>query len=137
MGTYRYAMKSPKHVVEVTLDDGRACKAAIAYFHHKPTSDGFFRSGKLRCDWERLANMQLAAMDARWADQEFPPLMIKIDNKVGIQPGDQVYQCKPGSFYDGEEVWVGTIASVAKVKEGRKTRTAIRVTVTHPENLPE
>lgn len=138
MGTYCYAMLGPSKVVEVTCDDARIRRAAITFFHHKPTTDGMLGWRRQMPKWERLAQMQLAAMDARWEGQTMPPLMIKVDEKLREpRPEDGVFLCKRGSFYDGDEILVGKVASVAKTREGRKTVTHIRVTLTHPHNLPQ
>lgn len=135
MGTYCYAIKSPKHVVSVQLSGGQTMDAAIATYSHKPTSDGFW--GRPKAQWERLANAKCAAMDARWAEREMPPLMIKINSRVDkVQVEDWAYVCKRGSFYDGGEVPVGKVVAINEVKQGRKTLRIINVQITHPENLP-
>lgn len=137
MGTYCYAMLGPTKTIEVTCSDARIRRAAIAFYHHKPTTNGMLGWRPLP-KWEKLAQMQLAAMDKRWEDKELPPLMITVDKELREpRPDDAVYLCKRGSFYDGNEVLVGKVASVAKVKEGRKTVTHVRVNITHPHNLPQ
>jgi hypothetical protein len=135
MGTYCYSILSPKRVVSVLLSDGRSMDAALSTFSHKPTTDGFFN--KPKAPWERMKNLQLDAMDARWADREMPPLMIKVDKDVmKPQVDDGVYVCKRGSYFDGGEIGVGKVCGIDTIKRGRKTVTVIRVNVIHPENVP-
>jgi hypothetical protein len=77
MGAYIYALKSPKHTVDIKID-GVVHKAGILKYSHKPTWNFF--DGEPR--WQILANARIQRMHNLWQGKQIPRYVV-----VGYEGG--------------------------------------------------
>jgi hypothetical protein len=133
MGSYIYALKSPKHVVTVTTTAGSEMEAAISTFFCRDFS--FTRN---MTQGERLASARLTRMANLWGGRELPLIMISTGQDGVVAAGQPVYPCSRTDYVDtpGPKL-IGHVAEVQDAKVGRKTVRTLVVHFSHPELIPD